>query len=181
MRHELGNCLAQRALAEQDQAIQAGLLHGTYESLRVGIQIGGLWRKLDGLDTHPGQQVQKFCGEEGITIMDQITLAIQDSVHGIGDPPANLAHPEAIGGGGDTRHLALARRQIEKEQHHKALESFSRPHFHGKEISGHDPFPVSRQKFLPGRLAVPFGSGLPPVSFQNVSNGAARPFVSQMR
>jgi len=78
--------------------------------------------------------------------MDQIALAVQDAIHCVGDLAPDLAHPQSVGGGGDTRNLDLARRQIEEEQHYKALESFWGPDFHGGEIGRHDQFPVPGQK-----------------------------------
>jgi hypothetical protein len=48
--------------------------------------------------------------EQLIAIMDEIPLAIHDSVDSIGQIPADLAHPQPIGIGRDTRILNLARR-----------------------------------------------------------------------
>jgi hypothetical protein len=86
-----------------------------------------------------------------------------------------------VGGGADPRDLDLARRQVEKEQYHKALESFSGPHFDGEEISGHDELPVPGEKLFPGRLPVALGRGLDPVPFENRSNRATGQLVSQMK
>ena len=62
------------------------------------------------LDSDTSQQTQKLCGEEWVAIMNEVMLTVEDSVHGVGDPPPDLAHPQAVGGGGDPRHLDLARR-----------------------------------------------------------------------
>jgi hypothetical protein len=86
-------------------------------------------------------------------------LKNQDSIDRVGGLAPDLTHPQAVGGGGDPRDLDLTRRQIEEEQDHEALQSFSRPHFHGEKIGRHDPFPVSREKLFPGRLPTALGCG----------------------
>jgi hypothetical protein len=42
--------------------------------------------------------------------MDQVPLAIQDSIDRIGEIPADLAHPQPICDGRDSRDFYLARR-----------------------------------------------------------------------
>jgi hypothetical protein len=180
MGDELGNGGPQGLFSEQDEAVQAGLFDTANESFGVSVQIRRAWRQLHGLDPHPSQQVQEFCREQRVSIVDQIALAEEDSVHGVGDLAADLAHPQAVGGGGDTRDLHLARGQIEEEQHDKALQSPSRPHFDREEIRCRDPLPMSREELLPGRLSTPLGRGLEAMPFENRRNGAARQLVSQV-
>src|SRR4051794_23712642 len=93
VRHELGNCSSQRALTKQDHPLSAGFFDGPYKSFGLRIPIRGAWRSFHGLDPHPGQQAQKFGREEWITIVNQIALAVQDSVDRIRHTSANLAHP----------------------------------------------------------------------------------------
>jgi hypothetical protein len=107
-------------------------------------------------------------------------LKNQDSIDRVGGLAPDLTHPQAVGGGGDPRDLDLTRRQIEEEQDHEALQSFSRPHFHGEKIGRHDPFPVSREKLFPGRLPTALGCGFEAMPCEDGSNGAASQLVSEM-
>ena len=62
--------------------------------------------------------------------MDQVALAIQDSIDRIGHIPANLSHPQPIRDGRDASNLHLARGQLDKEQNEESLQPSSGPHFH---------------------------------------------------
>ena len=77
--------------------------------------------------------LQELRGEQRVAIMNQVALAIQDSVDGIGQIPADLAHPQAVGSGRDAGNLHLARRQLDEEQHDEPLQPSPGPHFHGEE------------------------------------------------
>ena len=149
MGDELGNGTPQGLFSEQDEAVQAGFLDRAYESLGLCVEIRRARWQLHGLDPDARQQTQEFCGEERVSIVDQIALAEEDSVHGVGDLAADLAHPQPVGSGRDPRDLDWARGQIEEEQHDKALQSPSRPHFDCKEIRRRDQFPMSREELLP--------------------------------
>ena len=112
--------------------------------------------------------------------MDQIALAIQNSVDGIGKIPADLAHPQPVCGSRDARDHHLARRQLDEEQHDEPLQPPPGPHFHGEEIRGHNQFPMPAQKLLPGRLPAALRRRLDPVPFQHLSDRAARNCVPQI-
>src|SRR6185436_18264466 len=102
------------------------------------IQIWRSWRQLDGVHPNIGQQSEEFCAEQRVSIMNQVALAIQDSVYGIGEIPADLAHPKPIGSSSDACNRYLARRQLQEEQNEEPLQPATGPHFHGEEIGGHN-------------------------------------------
>src|SRR5262249_44609265 len=60
--------------------------------------------------------------------MNQITLTLQNAVDRVGHIPGNLGHPEAIGDRRDAGDLHQAGRQLDEEQNHKPLQTFSGPH-----------------------------------------------------
>jgi len=93
------------------------------------VQIRRPRRQFHGFHTNIGKYVQKLGREQRVTIMDQLALAMLDSVHIVGEIPTDLAHPQPIGDGGNARDLHLARRQLDEEQHHESLQPFSGPHF----------------------------------------------------
>ncbi len=75
--------------------------------------------------------------------MDQVALAVQDSIHAVREIAPDLIHPEPINGGRDSGDLHPSSRQLDEEQHHESLQTSPSPHFHGKEVGGHDQFPVT--------------------------------------
>ena len=54
VRDELAAGATQRALADQDQALEAGCLDGAREALRVGVQVRRAGGASDGSDIGPG-------------------------------------------------------------------------------------------------------------------------------
>src|SRR2546427_266761 len=67
--------------------------------------------------------------------MDQIALAIQNSVDGIGKIPADLTHPQPVCGSRDARDSTLRVDNSNEEQHDEALQPPPDPHFHGEETA----------------------------------------------
>jgi hypothetical protein len=51
---------------------------------------------------------------------------------------------------------------------------------HGKEVGGHDQFPVTAQKLLPRCLSFPLRGWLDPAPLQNIGNRAARDLVPEV-
>jgi hypothetical protein len=104
--------------------------------------------------------------------MDQVALAIQNSVEAIGKISANLAHPQTIRRRRDSGNFDPSRRKVDKEQHHESLQPSPGLHFHREEIRGHDQLPMLAQKLLPGRLPTSLWRRLDAVSLQNLSDRA---------
>src|SRR3982751_6932760 len=102
-----------------------------------------------------------------VTIMNQVAFPVQDSVHCVADVSADLTHPESTGAGCYARDLHLPTRQIQEEQDQQTLQTLGCPDLDRKEIRGHYQLPVSFQKFLPCRPAIPFRRWLDPVPFEN--------------
>ena len=75
--------------------------------------------------------------------MDQVTLAVQDSIHTVREIAPDLIHPEPIDGGRNSGDLYPAGRQLDEEQHYEPLQTSPCPHLNGKEVGGHDQFPVT--------------------------------------
>jgi hypothetical protein len=74
--------------------------------------------------------------------MDEVALAVQDALHTVGEIAPDLIHPDPISLGCDSSNLHPAGRQLDEEQHYEPLQTSSSPHLHGKEVGGHDQFPV---------------------------------------
>ena len=92
--------------------------------------------------------------------MDQVALVLQDSINGIGDIPADLAHPQPIGFRCDACDLNLARLQFYEEQHHESLQPsntivvFTSDNG-GERFSDTWPFTGKKTELLEGGLRIP--------------------------
>jgi len=74
MRHEFVNPFAQRALAEEDHALQAGFLDAAYESLSVGVQIRRSRRQFHRLYTSSGKHIQEISREQWVAVVNEVSL-----------------------------------------------------------------------------------------------------------
>ena len=71
VRDELAAGETQRALADQDQALEAGVLDGAPEALRVGVQVRRAGGASDGGDIGRGERVAPGRPEERVAGMDE--------------------------------------------------------------------------------------------------------------
>src|SRR5260370_40344921 len=62
--------------------------------------------------------------------MNQIALALEQTVYGICQIAGDLAHPQPVCDGGDTGNLNAASGQLDKEQNHEAPKSLTGPNLH---------------------------------------------------
>src|SRR5579859_6356282 len=68
---------AHRAFSEQNHPFQAGFLDGSHKAFGVGIQIRRARRQLNGLGSSTLEDLQEFFTEQGIAVMDQVSLPHQ--------------------------------------------------------------------------------------------------------
>ena len=69
VRDALADGATQRALADQDQALEAGVLDGAHEALRVGGQVRRAGGASDGGDIGRGERVAHARPEERVAVM----------------------------------------------------------------------------------------------------------------
>jgi hypothetical protein len=103
IRRERGERPAQVAFSEDDDPIQAFLLDGADESLRVRIAVGCLKRCLHDPDAGIGHGPAERRAPFGIPIADQDPLAAQDAFISGGQHTSDLEHERVIRGGDPTR------------------------------------------------------------------------------
>src|SRR5215831_12444788 len=89
--HKFMEVLLHGALAEQNQPFQAGLFDGPDKALRVGIEIRRAWRQLNRLHAAALQDLQEFRSEQGIPVMNQISLTDQEAFGSIAEIACHLA------------------------------------------------------------------------------------------
>ena len=99
VRDELADGATPRALADRDQALEAGVLEGAHEALRVGGQVRRAGGASDGGDIGRGERV---------AVMEEDPDVSQASVLGIGGVPHELGDPRPVGLGADARDLNVA-------------------------------------------------------------------------
>src|SRR6516225_7376985 len=88
--------LPQGSFSEQNHPLQAGLLDGSDKALRVSIEIRRAWRQLHRLRAGGLQDLQEFRGEQGIPVMNQISLTDQKGFRSVTEVPSDLTHPKPI-------------------------------------------------------------------------------------
>ncbi len=64
-----------RSFSKQDHALQARFFDGLHEALGVGVQIRGLWWQLHRLHSNGPESLRKVCGEQRISVVDQVPFA----------------------------------------------------------------------------------------------------------
>src|SRR5262245_4858753 len=113
--------------------------------------------------------------------MDEIALTREQSLDGIGQIPGNLAHPQSVCRSRDPADLHPPRRQLDKEENEKALQSFGRPDLDGEEVRCNDHFPMLCQKLLPGCFAAALRCRFDAIALQNVGHSAVCQIVAQIQ
>src|SRR5215831_17249520 len=94
--HEFLDGLPQGSFSEQDDPLQARLLDGSHKALRASIEIRRAWRQLNRLHSGSFQDSQEFSGEQGIPVVDQVSLPGQKAFRSVTEVPSDLTHPKAI-------------------------------------------------------------------------------------
>src|ERR1035438_1186380 len=88
--------MAQGALAEKNQLIEAFLLDRTHPAFGEGIEVGGLWRQLERFNACGMEDRIEVLGEFGIAVVEQEASIGQGPVGG-GDIAGDLFQPGFIG------------------------------------------------------------------------------------
>ncbi len=88
--------------------------------------------------------------EAGVTIDDQVTGILQESIFAVRQAAADLPHPHSIGARRDSGDMHSSRLQMHHGENIERDESAPCPDFHSREVCGKDRIPVSLQKCAPG-------------------------------
>ncbi len=86
----------QRAPAKQDHAVQALLLNGTYEALRVRIAVRRFWGNRDDVHIVFLQNFSKLRGVFRILVDDEVRVASEKAVVERGKVERNLFHEDSV-------------------------------------------------------------------------------------
>ena len=159
VRDELADGATPRALADQDHALEAGVLDGAHEALRVGVQVRRAGGASDGGDIGRGERVAPGRLEERVAVMDEEPDVSQASVLGIGGVPHELGDPRPVGLGADARDLTAAAGQVNQDQYGEAGQAAWRPDRDREAVGGGEHVPVGRETLPPGRALLAVGGG----------------------
>ncbi len=85
------------AFTQHDHPLQGLLLDGAYEPFAVRIQIRTAWRQEDRLHPAVLEQRIKRLRKFGVSVVDELSLASQEPVTGIGQLPGALLHEGGSG------------------------------------------------------------------------------------
>src|SRR5215472_913227 len=133
VQHKFVDGLPHGAFAEQNHSFQARLLNSSHKALGVGIEIRRAWRQLNRLHSGALQDLQEFHSEQGIPVMNQISLADQEAFGSIAEIACHLAHPESIAIPCDSGDLNPTTRQVDEEEHQESGQTTARPGLDGEE------------------------------------------------
>ena len=149
MRHERGERPTQVGFPQDDNLIQAFLLDGPNETLRVRIAVGRLERRLHDANTAIGQRLAAGRAPLGIAIADQGPVAPEAPVICGGEHPRDLAHEGVIRMRRRAHEMHASGRQLDDEERVVRDQPAGRPHFRCEEIRGGDHAPMRGQKRAP--------------------------------
>src|SRR5271166_5408278 len=160
--------MAQGALAEENQLVEAFFLDRTHPAFGKGIEVGGLWRQLESLNA---------CGmEDGIEVVGEFGIAVVEQEAGIGHGPVgggdiagDLFQPGLVGEWSDASEDDAAGLEVEEEQDVAGGQAGGGPDFSGEEIGGPEHGRVPADELGPGGVAFAFGCRAQSLSLENIA------------
>ena len=117
------------------------------------------------------KDVAEHLAELGISIHDQVTLAIEESVFAVGQFTSDLFHPRLIGTGRATGEVNAARFKFHHEQQVKRYQSAFGPDFDGGEIDGCQYVPVRLDERSPSCLTLSVWCRLDATLLEDITDG----------
>ena len=180
VRDELADGATPRALADQDHALEAGVLDGAHEALRVGVQVRRAGGASEGGDIGRGERVAPGRPEARVAGMDEEPDVSQESVLGIGGVPHELGDPRPVGLGADARDRNAAAGQVNQDQHGEAGQAAWRPDLDSAAVGGGEHVPVGREQLPPGRALRACGGGFEAALLAHVGEGAPRDLMPEV-
>ena len=100
--HILADRAAELGLAEEDQLVLALGLDRQNEALGEGVEVRDSRWEAHGLHAGGFQRLAEGVGEEWVTVLDEVPLAEQKAVEGVGEVAGDLVHPGAMRVGNDS-------------------------------------------------------------------------------
>src|SRR5208337_5095290 len=171
--------MAQGALAEENQLIEAFFLDRTHPAFGKGVEVGGLWRQLESLNAGGVEDRIEVVGEYGIAVVEQEAGVGHGPVVG-GDVAGDLFQPGLVGEWSDAGEDDSAGLEMEEEQDVEGGQAGGGPDFCGEEVGGPEHGRVSANELGPGGVAFAFGGRAQSLSLQNIADGLIGNVIPQI-
>src|ERR1051326_1608677 len=139
-------------------------------------KFGERWRQLNRSHSGALQDLNEFRSEQGIAVMDKVSLPGQEAFRSTAEIACDLTHPKAVRLPRHSGDLDSPTRQIDQEEHQEPRQALARPGLDREEIRCHDHFSVLRQALLRRGFSLTLRRRFQPVLLQKVGDGAARDF-----
>src|SRR5271157_2492089 len=162
--------MAQGALAEENQLVEAFFLDRTHPAFGKGIEVGGLWRQLESLNAGGVEDRIEVLGEFGIAVVEQ-EAGIGHGRVGGGDIAGDLFQPDIVGEWSDASEDDAAGLEVEEEQDVLGGQAGRGPDFSGEEVGGPEHGRVPTNERGPGGVTLAFWCRTQPMSLQNIADG----------
>ena len=157
MHHVFGDGFAQRILAEKDDMVEAFPFDCLHETLRVTVHHRHVNRQAPRGCACTAEEVTELLGEERIAVVNQILLAVQEPVEGVGQVASDLHHEGSRILATDVCDLDLARKHIDHEVDAEHGQALQRPDWHEEEVGGGDLLGMDAHELFPRHTASPLG------------------------
>ncbi len=118
--------------------------------------------------------------ELGVAIHEQVFLAEQEAVHGVGELSSYLFHPGFSGVGGASRKMNSSRFEFHNEEQVKRDQPSPGPHLNCRKIDRAQHIPMCFDERLPGGLVHALSCVIDSIIFEDVGNGLIGDLVSQI-
>ena len=138
----LVDCISCCSLAKENQSAETFGFQRTKEPLQVSIHVWAAWRQSDRFDSFVAQKRSKRFAELGVTIHDQVVLAVEKTVLVIGQLAGDLFHPCFVGTGRATCEMDATRLEFHHEEKIERGQATAGPDFHGGKVDRGQYVPV---------------------------------------
>ena len=135
--------VAKCSFAEEDHLIQAFVFDRFYESLGERVEIGRSFRKLNVIDSGIGEDLVELGREEGIAVMNEETVILEESVKAISQVTSDLLHPWTFALLCNARDVNFSSCESDDQKHVIADDSFECEDLYGEEIGGSENVPMT--------------------------------------
>ncbi len=169
----------QRALAKEDQLVEAFFLDGSHESLGVGVEVGTSWRQPEAFDPRRFEDCSERLAMFGIPVENHVLHTVGEAGVGHRDVACNLIHPLLSRVCRHARDVDLPASDVNEEQDVVGDGSKQRPDFLGEKIAPEQNVFVRRDEVGPGRSLFPLGGRRLAVFLEDVTHRRVGDFVTQ--
>ena len=166
--------------AEEDHSIKTLGFDRLDETFGVGVQVRTLRGKFHTADAGRRESLRELGCVQRVTIVDEVTLSVEESGKTVCQISRDLDHPRSIGIWSNACDLDSASRKFHNEEHDIPNKPEWRPDLHGEEVARSKRIPVISDELVPCRLLRSFGRRLDPVALEDTSDRCLADVVTEV-